>query len=54
MVGSFEYVLKAKFNESKCRLMPARIEPDEAGIPHEFEGPHGAAGWQKAENRHHP
>ena len=53
MVGSFKYVLKAEFDESQRSLAPPRIEPDQAGISHKFEGSHGAPGWQKAENRHH-
>src|SRR6266852_826902 len=47
MVGAVENVEKTQIHKPHGRLVPPRIEVDEARIAVEFERANSAAGWQK-------
>ncbi len=53
MVGAVENVEKTQVHEAHCRLVPPRIEVDEARIAVEFERANSAAGRQKSKNYDH-
>src|SRR5690349_6706807 len=50
MVGAVQNVEKTQVDKSQSGLMPARVEPDEAGVAGQFEGANFAARWHKAKN----
>ena len=50
MVGAVKNVEKTQVDEAEGGLVPARVEPDEAGIPGEFERANFAARWHKTKN----
>src|SRR5258708_3576023 len=50
MVGAVKNVEKTQVHEPRGRLVPPRIEVDEAGIAVEFECANSADGWQKPKN----
>ena len=49
VVDALEDVPEARDDEAQRRLMPARIEPHEAGVAVELEGAHGPARRQEAQ-----
>src|SRR5260370_34770267 len=50
MVGAVQNVEKTQVDKSQGRLMPPRVEADQAGIAGEFERANSATGWQKPKN----
>src|SRR5437016_2697293 len=47
MVNAVKNVEKTQVDKTQSRLLPPRVEPDEAGIADEFERADSAAGCQK-------
>src|SRR5258708_13670292 len=50
MVAAVENVEETQVHEARGRLVPARVEVNEAWIAAELERANSAAGWQKPQN----
>src|SRR2546421_9595043 len=53
MVGSIEDVEESQVDEAQRGLAPSRVQPDQAGVAGEFEGPHRTPSGEKPEYRNH-
>ena len=51
VIDAVEDVEEPELDEAQRRLVPARVEPDEARVAVELEGAHGAARRQEPQDR---